>query len=93
MRELKPSYPMSDDVLKFLLTGHTLEDRKTIFEQVNLAEFEDRREYRIDYSSGRYYIDNGQIVKNEVNVIGTYINKKLMNLERERKYKTRDHVL
>jgi len=82
MRKITSEYPMSDDVMKFLLAGHTLEDRKSIFTQVNLAECENKKAYRIEYSCGEYYIDNGQIVKNKVNAVGFYINKKLAELER-----------
>ena len=87
MRKITPDHPISDDVLKFLLCGHTFEDKKIIMEQIDIAEFENRREYRIDYSSGEYYIENGQIVKHGVNVMGTYINKKVNELRREEKYR------
>ena len=82
MRKTTPSYKISDDVLRFLLLGHTFEDKKSILEQVNLAEFENRREYRIDYSCGEYYIENGQIVGNAVNIINARDNKWRLGLQK-----------
>ena len=83
MRELKPIYPISDEVLKFLLCGHSLKDMKTLREQVETAEYMDLKEYRVEYSYGAYYIDNGQIAKHEIDLLKRDITKKSAAFEKK----------
>ena len=59
---------LSTDVRKFLLSGHTEEEQKTINEQIDAAEAHGLTEYYIHYARGYYKISNGNIAGSAVGV-------------------------